>query len=122
MTSIDIERIKNNLLRGWCVLVFQYLCILANALSCPKYYNKWWRMNNMKCTIAIFFIFFLKYYNTLVILFRQIEIVLKDSTAFVYVTKAVESYKMISIWQKITSKVGITSILHCKSSQYIGTS
>ena len=35
MTSIDIERIKNNLLRGWCVLVFQYLCILAIALSRP---------------------------------------------------------------------------------------
>ena len=28
---------------------------------------------------------------TLVILFRQIEIILKDSTAFVYVTKSVES-------------------------------
>ena len=56
MTSIDIERIKNTYCA--CVLVFQYLCILANALSCPKYYNKWWRMNNMKCTIAIFLSFF----------------------------------------------------------------
>ena len=33
----------------------------------------------------------------LVILFRQIEIILKDFTAFVYVTKAVESFKTISI-------------------------
>ena len=63
-------------------------------------------MNNMKCTIAIFnwkfFLsyFFLKYY-ILVILFRQIEIVLKDftafSTLFVAQTNAVESFKTISI-------------------------